>query len=176
MSYYRRYHPPASSPPAQPPVQQTGGRYSDWVRSQANPVSPPSPPPPRRQSAKPHPAKYWVVGSSVLALAAFVIVPPRHRAGFSEAVADVCQQVVQTNAVLSREQLSQLLSVDLQANRDTVRQVIDQPYCVLNSGETPTGLPVEREAYPLAFDPQTWVVVQYEADSYVGYDFTFRRP
>ena len=32
---------------------------------------------------------------------------------------------------------------------------------------------VEREAYPLAFDPEAWVVVSYVEEKYVGYDFVF---
>lgn len=33
---------------------------------------------------------------------------------------------------------------------------------------------VEREAYPLAFDPEAWVVVSYVEEKYVGYDFVFK--
>ncbi|MEL6814895.1 MAG: hypothetical protein AAFP03_08780 [Cyanobacteria bacterium J06598_3] len=33
---------------------------------------------------------------------------------------------------------------------------------------------IEREAYPLAFDPQAWVVVRYAGGEYAGYDFVFK--
>jgi hypothetical protein len=31
-----------------------------------------------------------------------------------------------------------------------------------------------REAYPLEFDPQTWLVLLYEGDQYTGYRFATR--
>ena len=37
--------------------------------------------------------------------------------------------------------------------------------------EVRAGVSAERAAYPLAFDPNTWLVVLYEDEEYVGYGF-----
>lgn len=108
-----------------------------------------------------------------------------------------CQTVVRSGAEISRGQISRLLAVPEGSTKEAVRQVIEEPYCLLpaqadskqstNSQETvphssqasdpqasDSQASVEREAYPLAFDSTAWVVVNYEASSYVGYDFIFK--
>jgi hypothetical protein len=89
--------------------------------------------------------------------------------------ATVCEQVVSAQSVLGREALSELLAVPERASRDRVREIVAEPYCQLNSTEVREGVMAEREAYPLAFDPQTWFIVLYEDGEYAGYDFSFTR-
>ena len=87
---------------------------------------------------------------------------------------DLCQTVKQSSVVLSREQLAQLLTVAERANRKAVRDIVKAPYCTLPAMEVRAGIEAEREAYPLAFDPSTWLVVLYEGEEYAGYGFSFQ--
>jgi hypothetical protein len=81
-----------------------------------------------------------------------------------------------------------LLALPKGATPEAVRQVIKEPYCTLPPVETaaqPAAQPADqraaqtpadtREAYPLAFDLEAWVVVNYQAGEYIGYDFVFKR-
>jgi hypothetical protein len=81
---------------------------------------------------------------------------------------------VQSTAILSREQLSRFLSVPERSSKAQVRQVMKEPYCQLPPVDVRSGVSSRREAYPLAFDTQTWLIVLYEGDEYVGYTFSFR--
>jgi hypothetical protein len=85
-----------------------------------------------------------------------------------------CHQIIQPKAVLSREQLAQFLTIPEGADQTRVRQVIKQPYCKLANLQVRAHALSDHEAYPLAFDPQTWLVVLYEGNQYVGYDFKVR--
>lgn len=82
-----------------------------------------------------------------------------------------CQEVVQPKASLSREQLSKLLSVPERSARRKVQAILKEPYCQLPTLSIRTGVKTERDLYPLAFEPQTSLVVIYEGDIYVGYGF-----
>lgn len=93
----------------------------------------------------------------------------------SAPIAERCQTVVEPKAVLSRDKLAQLLAVAEGAPRSQVQQVVQSPYCRLPDVQVRAGATTQREAYPLAFDPQTWFVVSYEGESYAGYSFSFRR-
>lgn len=88
---------------------------------------------------------------------------------------DGCAQIVQPRKVLSREQLSQLLSIPERDRKTRVRAIVKEPYCKLTSLEVRKGVKAEREAYPLAFDPQTRLIILYEGDEYAGYSFSFRQ-
>lgn len=116
--------------------------------------------------------KYMLAGGSVLAALALWVDPQ----GLLPKMAskDTCQQVIRETAVLSREQLTQMLSVPERANKQAIRQVMQLPYCRLSAIQPRAGITAEREAYPLAFDPKTWLVVLYEGDEYAGYSFSFR--
>ncbi len=111
----------------------------------------------------------------------------------SQAIADsTCEQVVKSGAEISRGQISSLLVMPERSTREAVRQAIADPYCILppttledstevNAGSSvetvqPSSQPktVEREAYPLAFDPETWIVLNYSEGEYQGYDFVFK--
>lgn len=80
-----------------------------------------------------------------------------------------CQEMVQPKAAVSREQLAQLLSVPERSQRRNVQEILKEPYCRLTSLSIRAGAKTEREIYPLAFDPQTSIIVVYEGDTYAGY-------
>jgi hypothetical protein len=117
--------------------------------------------------------KYMLAGGSILAALGLWVNPqgllPKMAAG-----KDICQKVVSETAVLSREQLTHVLSVPEHANKQAIRQVMKLPYCRLATIQPRAGITAEREAYPLAFDPKTWLVILYEGDEYAGYSFSFR--
>ena len=115
-----------------------------------------------------------LAGGSMLALAALMVVP-KPMSEDAKPVSDLCQQRVQSQSVLSRSELSQLLAVPERSSKEAIRQMIEEPYCNLSPVSVREGAIAEREAYPLEFDPQTWLIVLYEEDEYAGYDFSFRR-
>ena len=82
-----------------------------------------------------------------------------------------CQKIVQPRAALSRQQLTQLMTVPERGKRSQVENILKDPYCGMHSLSIRAGAMTERDAYPLAFDPQTWLVVLYEGETYVGYGF-----
>lgn len=85
-----------------------------------------------------------------------------------------CQEVMQPSAVLSRDQLTKLLAIPERDKKSKVRAIFKEPYCKLPDIEVRAGVTAEREAYPLEFDPKTWIVILYEGEEYVGYRFSFR--
>lgn len=126
-----------------------------------------------QRHSRPQPVKYLLAGGSMLALVGVLI---DFRTVFQPTVPpDVCQQVVQSGAVLSRDQLSRLLSVPERDSKTAVRAIVNEPYCTLANVEIRAGVEAEREAYPLQFDPQTWFVILYEGEEYAGYAFSFQR-
>jgi hypothetical protein len=115
-----------------------------------------------------------LVGGSMLALAAMVITPQLSQPQQAAVEPFTCIKQENPKAVISRDQLKALLDTGAEAARAQVRELLKAPYCVLSPGQTEAGQPADREAYPLEFDPQTWLVVLYEGDRYAGYDFRFR--
>lgn len=85
-----------------------------------------------------------------------------------------CQEVIQPNSVLSRQQLTQLIAVPERSPKAKIHEIIQEPYCLLPSLNIRAGVNAVREAYPLEFDPDTWIVVLYEGDEYAGYRFNAR--
>ena len=118
--------------------------------------------------------KYMLAGGSMI-VALGLLVDPQGLLPKMAAAKDSCQEVISEKAVLSREQLAQVLSVPERANKQAIRQVMKLPYCRLATIQPRAGTNADREAYPLAFDPKTWLVVLYEGDEYAGYSFSFRR-
>ncbi len=127
---------------------------------------------PRRRKARRKNARFVLAGGSVLA-AGLLFVDLRDVLK-PDAPKSVCQQVIQSRSVLSRDELTKLLNVPERSNKSTVRAIVSEPYCTLGSIEVRAGATADREAYPLAFDPQTWLVVLYEGEEYAGYDFVFQ--
>lgn len=120
--------------------------------------------------------KYMLAGGSVVVALGLMADFHRLQPSAQPAVAhDPCQSIVQPQAVLSRDRLSQLLAVPEQSNKQQIRQLMQAPYCRLADLEVRPGVTAEREAYPLEFDPHTWLVVLYEGEEYAGYAFSFRR-
>lgn len=116
---------------------------------------------------------YMLAGGSI-ALALMAILLPNADKSPS-AKPEMCQEQVQAQSVLSRSELSKLLSVPERSTKQAVRDVIAEPFCLMPSVAVREGVEAEREAYPLEFDPQTWLIVLYEGDEYAGYDFSFRK-
>ncbi|MFQ4140052.1 hypothetical protein PGN35_027450 [Nodosilinea sp. PGN35] len=170
------YQPQSRPPqPGRPQPVNPQAMPSRPVRPQPGPHHRPT----RRPAAsahsdRPQPRQVIVAGGSMLALAALLISPNLNQEQGQEAEAFTCIRQEQPKAVVSRNQIKKLLETDLQAPKATVQEFLQVPYCVLSPGKTEAGLPAEREAYPLEFDPQTWLVVLYEGDRYAGYDFRFR--
>ncbi len=84
-----------------------------------------------------------------------------------------CKTIVQSNAALSRAQLAKVLTVPERSPQSDIRTQLPQPYCQFQDIEMRAGISAQREAYPLAFDPQTWLVLLFEEDEYAGYAFQF---
>lgn len=121
----------------------------------------------RRQSVK-----YLLAAGTLLALAG-MFINPRDLLS-AKAPQETCAAIVSPQAALSRSQLSKLLTVPERDSRATVRAIVKEPYCKLPSLSVRDDIKADREVYPLAFDPQTWLVVLYEGDEYAGYSFSFR--
>jgi cytoskeletal protein RodZ len=103
-----------------------------------------------------------------LAIAQSEVVPPNN----SELTPDqLCQEIVQPKAVVTREQLAKILTIPERTQRAKVQAIVQQPYCKMPSVNIRAGATTEREASPLAEDRQTWLVVAYEGGTYVGYGF-----
>jgi hypothetical protein len=117
--------------------------------------------------------KFWAIGGMLLALLGWV-GNPRNLLS-ARAPSEPCEQIVQPQAILTREQLSQLLTIPERSPKAKIRAVVKSPYCNLAAIEVRANVMAEREAYPLGFDAQTWLVILYEGDEYAGYAFSFRR-
>lgn len=118
--------------------------------------------------------KYMLAGGTVVAALGLLVEPQALMSKIAPAK-DICQEIVQPQAVLSRDRLSQLLTIPERSNKSQIRQVMQAPYCEMPDVQVRAGGTAQREAYPLAFDPNTWLVVMYEGEEYVGYSFSFRR-
>ncbi|NEQ32725.1 MAG: hypothetical protein F6K04_17255 [Leptolyngbya sp. SIO4C5] len=134
------------------------------------------------QNFNPHPAqplilKPFLAGGLMFAIVGLFFDFQGVRTLFSAAKTDTAQQcetVVQAQAKLSRETLAQLLTIPERDPKAKVRELVAEPYCQLPELQVRSGVVAEREAYPLAFDPQTRLVILYENDEYAGYRFDFQ--
>jgi len=86
---------------------------------------------------------------------------------------DSCTTVIQSDSQITREQLAQVLTIPERDAKSRVRQIVSEPYCQYTSLQVRSGVDAEREAYPLAFDQDTKLVILYENDEYAGYRFSF---
>ncbi|MDX2099397.1 MAG: hypothetical protein SFW36_16585 [Leptolyngbyaceae cyanobacterium bins.59] len=119
------------------------------------------------------PAGYLLMGGTMLAAVGLLFSPGIEFN--AKTTRDLCQEIVQPEAALTRQQLSKLLTVPERTPKNQVKAIIKDPYCKLPSLEVRKGAMAERVAYPLAFDSQAWFVVLYEGDEYAGYSFSIRR-
>ncbi|MGJ3248199.1 MAG: hypothetical protein ACFE0I_19205 [Elainellaceae cyanobacterium] len=136
----------------------------------------PAPRHPSRRTARikqtqPKNIKYLLAGSSMLAVVGLLVDVGNFRPSPPQ---DICEDIIQPESVLSRDELSQLLRIPERDSREAVRRVVSEPYCQMPSIEIRSGVSAERDAYPLEFDPQTWLVILYEGDEYAGYAFSFQ--
>ncbi|MEM9908263.1 MAG: hypothetical protein AAF921_24900 [Cyanobacteria bacterium P01_D01_bin.44] len=114
--------------------------------------------------------KALLAGGSMAFLAALTVVPAKLKPLATEvAPQPICQEVVRSESRLSREQLSRLLSIPEASSKEAIHRIVDTPYCILKSAEA-----IRHEAYPLEFDPNTWLVLVYEDGAYSSYDFVFK--
>lgn len=120
--------------------------------------------------------KHLVAGGSVLLAAGLLVdfhLLPSSLLGKKNS-GEACQQVLQSQAKLSREQLARLLTVPEGDRKQKVREILRDPYCKLADLQIRVGAIAQREAYPLEFDPQTWLIILYEGDQYAGYRINSR--
>lgn len=137
--------------------------------------------PPRPQLISPvksvSPVKSLVAGGVVLVASLVLIDFQNMRSWLARSQNTLhdstCEEIIQTAATLSREQLAQLLTIPERDSKARVRQVVAEPYCTLAGLTVRSGVNAEREAYPLEFDPKTQLVILYENDEYAGYRFNF---
>jgi hypothetical protein len=116
----------------------------------------------------------WVVGSLILAGLVLLVDPSRVISRWSGGDNSQCQEVVQPQSILSREQLVKLLAIPERSAKSKIRQVLREPYCYLASLKIRAGVLSQREAYPLEFDTDMWLVILYEGEEYAGYRFSPR--
>ena len=121
----------------------------------------------------------WLLGGGMLAGLALLIDPGwfsvvRSNLRLGGPVPEPCQERVQPESVLSRAELSQLLAIPERSPKSKVKAIVQEPYCKLATTEVRAGVEADREAYPLEFDLQVWLIVLYEGDEYAGYAFSFR--
>ena len=126
---------------------------------------------------QPSPLKSLIAGGMIVTAALVLVDIQNMRSWLSrstDAINDkACQEYVQTDATLSREQLAQLLIIPERDSKERVREVVAEPYCRLAALTVRAGVNAEREAYPLEFDPKTQLVILYENNEYAGYRFNF---
>lgn len=123
------------------------------------------------------PIKSLVAGGVIIAAALVLVDVQNMRSWISRSQTKIndkaCQEFVQTEATLSRQQLAELLTIPERDSKERVRQVVAEPYCTLEGLTVRAGVRAEREAYPLEFDPKTQLVILYEDNEYAGYRFNF---
>lgn len=136
----------------------------------------------KRKRGKQKPTGHWILGAVLLAVGAGVWLTLDNRnlqglmaslSGQDYASPERCVEEVQPRSLLSRAELSQFIKLPTPSPKTRVLQLLQEPFCrlpALDSGQEV----LDREAYPLEFDPQVWLVVQYRRGEYVGYEFSFR--
>jgi hypothetical protein len=93
------------------------------------------------------------------------------RTAFTPADSETCEAILSNDARLSRDQLAKLLAIPERDSKENVRKVVAEPYCRLPKMQVRAGVDSEREVYPLAFDPNTQLILLYEGEEYAGYRF-----
>lgn len=98
----------------------------------------------------------------------------------SKEVALECQGTVRSDTTISQDNLAKLMQFKTGDAKEAVRKVLKEPYCTLPKISIRTGMQTEREAYRVATDAlekstsQTYIVVSYEGEQYLGYKFWIR--
>jgi hypothetical protein len=184
-SYPDRYPPedfygptgqPMRQDARQQPRQDVGPNSYGATRSEgrSEPYSPRFPIPQLRFDRWGRGLGIWIVGSLVLAGFVLLLDPSRVISRWSGGDNSQCQEVVQPQSILSREQLVKLLAIPERSAKSKIRQILREPYCYLASLKIRAGVLSQREAYPLEFDTDMWLVILYEGEEYAGYRFSPR--
>jgi hypothetical protein len=117
--------------------------------------------------------------AGILAIGIFIEAMGLPSFGSKEAALE-CQGAVKSNVTVSQDNLAKLIQFKTGDSKDAVRKVLKEPYCTLPKIAIRTGMQTEREAYRVASDAlekttsQTYIVVSYEGDQYLGYKFWIR--
>ncbi|MFM7469927.1 MAG: hypothetical protein ACKO5P_00210 [Nodosilinea sp.] len=150
-------------------VSPAPGMATSWPQPGDDRACPPALPasPPSLRAAV-------LAGGSMVAAAVLGLSPHPAQMVDSQVMTGECIKLEKIENSLSRDRLKALLGVQTPAPRATLQALLKVPYCVLKPTTDGQGVAIEREAYPLEFDPQTWVVITYQGDRYTGYDFLFR--
>ncbi|MEL6230840.1 MAG: hypothetical protein AAFR24_13100 [Cyanobacteria bacterium J06627_3] len=131
---------------------------------------------PRRRSQKQswrHSQRLLMAGWGLALLSLLFNIGSRLQATASD-TNDRCQTIVQSSAVLSRRQLAELLTVPERSTQQLIKDIVAEPYCQMATIELRDSVTAQREAYPLAFAPRTWLVMLYEDNEYAGFSFSFQ--
>lgn len=121
------------------------------------------------------PKRVLAIGSTVLLAGALMMdVNILPSFGIRKGAGGDCKRTVQSNARLTEPQLAKLLTIPEGSTKQRVREALQEPFCEMDSLQVRAGATAQREAYPLEFDNQTWLVVLYEGDQYAGYRFDAR--
>lgn len=117
--------------------------------------------------------------AGVLALGIFLQAMGLPSFGSKEAALE-CQGTVQSQQTVSEDHIAKLILLKTGDSKETVRKALKEPYCILPKLSIRSGTPTEREAYRVASDAlerstsQTFIVVSYEGNQYLGYKFWIR--
>lgn len=145
-------------------------------------------PTPRRARKRPQPSlkspicptrpwwrsRYFLTAGWALALLSLLFDASSHLQATAADDQNACDLIVQSATVLSRAQLAKILTVPERSSQQSIRDIVAEPYCQLPPIELRDSITAEREAYPLAFAPSTWLVMLYEGDEYAGFSFRFQ--
>lgn len=110
-------------------------------------------------------------GSVLLAFGLLLDIYGLPSFGTRKSFSAACQAVVKSEAMLTKKQLAQLLTIPEGDPKQRIREIAQEPYCKLESLQIRAGATAQREAYPLEFDRNTWLVILYEGEQYTGYRF-----
>ncbi|MBU6228587.1 MAG: hypothetical protein KGQ93_02695 [Cyanobacteria bacterium REEB459] len=170
IHYQQQSSPPPSLGPAPRPPQWPAPDPGNG--SPARPIQPPAFP--LSSLTSPPPLKAVVLaGGSMLAAAMVGLSPHSGPVVESPTLTGECIKIEKTVNGLSRDRLKAMLALPVPAPQATLKSLLTSPYCVLKPSPNEQAEGLERQAYPLEFDPQTWLVVIYQGDLYQGYDFIF---
>ncbi|MBW4441454.1 MAG: hypothetical protein KME10_09515 [Plectolyngbya sp. WJT66-NPBG17] len=117
--------------------------------------------------------------AGVLALGIFFQAMGLPSFGSKEAALE-CQGAVQSQQAISEDNIAKLILLKNGDSKDAVRKALKEPYCILPKLSIRSGTQTEREAYRVASDAlerstsQTFIVVSYEGNQYLGYKFWIR--
>jgi hypothetical protein len=88
-----------------------------------------------------------------------------------------CQEGLRPSTALSREVLLRVVAVPERSPKPSLRKILGggkepilgQHFCQLPMLKIRAGITAHREAYPLASDLSTWLILLYEGEEYAGY-------